>query len=73
MTNFVTTGKSQGTTLREPFEPSCPRCGDLLIVGSTVCPSCYAIVTVIDKRAPRDFREPVRTSVETVDNGRDDA
>jgi len=45
----------------------------LLIVGSTVCPSCFAIVTVIDKRAPRDFREPVHTSVDTVDNGRDDA
>jgi hypothetical protein len=67
------TGYSPRTTRREPFEPSCPRCGDLLIVGSTVCPSCYAIVTVIETRAPRDFREPVRSSVETVDNGRDDA
>ena len=66
-------GADPRTTLREPFEPSCPRCGDLLIVGSTVCPSCFAIVTVIDKRAPRDFREPVRTSVETVDKERDDA
>lgn len=73
MTDLVQPGKAMRTTLREPFEPSCPRCGDLLIVGSTVCPSCFAIVTVIDKRAPRDFREPVRTSVETVDNGRDDA
>lgn len=69
----MTTGKSQRTTRREPFEPSCPRCGDLLIVGSTVCPSCYAIVTVIETRAPRDFREPVHTPVDTVDNRRDDA
>lgn len=69
----MTRGYPDGTTLRESFEPSCPRCGDLLIVGSTVCPSCYAIATVIDRRAPRDFREPVRTSVDIVDNGRDDA
>jgi len=67
MTDFVRLGNSYRTTLRESFAPSCPRCGDLLIVGSTVCPSCFALVTVTETRAPRDWREPVRKPVDAVE------